>query len=270
MRKLLKYIRIGLLCLPRVFFEYFQWILPCSRHPERKSVEYRYRKARSLVVFLLRHMHIDMAEVDIPSLESDRPCVYCANHLSALDPLVLIALSPRPVSFIAKMEAKKIPIAGRFITAIDGLFLDRDDAFQAVRVFKTAKVKMLQNGYSYCIFPEGTRNKNPYDGKVLPFHPGSLKLAYMAKSPIILFAHFGVFHTFDTSKGKGRLLQVQKLKELEYPSFQEIKTVELADLLQEEIANVIPTLVEKDRAYFDAKKNKDKPVKWWKNLPVTK
>lgn len=270
MRKFLKYLRIGAICVWRVIFEYFQWILPCSRHPERKSVEYRYRKGRALVVFVLRHMHIDMSGVDMKNLLVDHPTVYVSNHQSALDPLILIALSPRPVSFIAKKEARKIPVAGRFILAIDGIFLDRDDAFQAVRCFRIAKQRMEEKGISYCLFPEGTRQRDPYSGAVLPFRAGALKLAYVVKCPIVVYAQFGSLHTFDASKGKGRLLQIRYIDELPYEEYQVHKTPELADKIHDDLASVLPELVEVDREYFAQKKNRIRPMKWWRFLPEAK
>ena len=266
MRKFLKYLRIGFLCGWRVVFEYFQWILPCSRHPERKPIAYRYGKARRLVTFLLSHMGFDLKLGDTSPLIREQACLYVCNHLSALDPLLLVALSPTPVSFISKKENRKIIIAGRLIAAIGGIFIDREDPFQTMREFKVA-VAGIRNGVSYCIFPEGTRQRDPYSAKTLPFHPGSLKLAFLAKCPVVSCVGFGSFHAFDATKGLVHRWDFSCLKEYDNKDYAPMKTVGLCDDIQAAIDARLPALVEADRAY-EAHKKKDKPAKWWKNLPA--
>ena len=265
MRKTLKLLRLVLLSLPRVIFEYFQWILPYSRHPEKAPIEKRYAKARSLVVFILRNMHFDLRAEEEGILNVDKPCLFVANHVSAIDPLTLIALSKRPVSFIAKKEAKKIIVVGRFIRAIDGLFLDRSDAFQAVKLFRQAKANMEQENLSYAIFPEGTRTKEPYSGKLLPFHAGSLKIAYMAKAPIVTYAQFGSFHVLDKKPGPWHIVSILGLKRREYDDYNAVKSVDLINTLQEEIQVGAQKLIDADNAYYDSKENKKRPHKWWKD-----
>jgi len=268
MRKFGKYLRIGILCGWRVIFEYFQWILPCSRNPKKKPLSYRYAKARSLVVFLLRHMNIDFVNVDVSSFQSDRPVLHVCNHQSAIDPLMYIAMSPRPVSFISKKENAKIIVAGRLIKAIDGVFIDREDPRQAIRAFREAKANMEASGVSYCIFPEGTRQRDVYSGIVQDFKPGSLKLAYMTKAPILVSVQFGSIHAFDRSSGKGRYFHIELLHTYEYEDYKDLTTVELSRASRELIQKRLPEITQEDRAYFAAKKNKQKPMKWWKNVPA--
>ena len=265
----LKYARIGLICIWRVIFDYFAWILPYSRHPEKYPLEKRYRKARSLILYLLRHYRYELRLINPEILTTDKPVVYVANHLSALDPLMLIALSPRPVSFIAKKEAKKIPAAGRLITAIDGLFLDRDDPFQAVKLFRQAVKNMEETGISYGIFPEGTRNKDPYSARTLEFHPGALKLAYKAKCPIRLYAQFGSFHAMDNVAGRSHLWTIRGVKSIEYENYQDVKSVLLATHLRSQIEEYLPSLVQEDKKYYDTKQQKHRPSKWQEKLAKT-
>ena len=267
MRKFLKYLHIGVIAIWRVIFEYFQWILPCSRHPERKPLSYRYAKARSLITFILKHMGFDLRIENPDLLDVKGPTLYVQNHLSALDPLMLVALSPRPIAFISKKENAKIIIAGRLIKAIDGVFIDREDPFQTMKAFRVVADKMKQEGLSYCIFPEGTRNRDPYKGSALPFHPGSLKLAYMAKCPILVLAGFGSFHCFDSRKGLRHLWTLRPLEYRDYASFATLKTPVLSDHVEKAINEALPALIEADNAYESTKK-KDKRAKWWNNLPV--
>ena len=266
MRKLLKGIHLVALVLPHLIWDYFTWILPCSRHPERYPISTRYQKARKLVLWILRVCHFNLqtrGEIVHPGTQ-----LYVSNHLSVLDPLVLIALSDEPVSFIAKKEARKIPVAGKLIKAIDGLFLDRDDPFQAVKLFRIAKKNMADSGMSYAIFPEGTRQKQPYLGEVLPFHPGSFKLAQMAKCPITAYVSYGSFHFVDEKPGRNFPLTLQMLRRYETDEVMGKPTTELASGCEGLFNKALPVLVEEDQAYFEQGKNRAKAPKWWDNLLI--
>ncbi len=268
MAKLFKYLRIFFLVGWRVIVDYFRYILPMSRHPERYALTKRYNEVRSTIVAVLRHLKLD---IRVPELRHtrQRPCVYVCNHVGALDPLIFIAQSEHPVTFVGKKEARKIPVVGRIIRILDGVFLDRDDPFQAVRCFQTVKKKMAE-GWSYCIFPEGTREKGEHLGHPLPFHPGSFKIGYMAKSDIVLAATFGSFHAFSGEWGnRSSLVQIRIVETLAYEDYKDRKTVELASYTEEKLALPILTLVQEDKSYIRAGSNKRKGPKWWKNIKYT-
>ena len=266
MERFWKKLRIAFLFLPRLLFAYFTWILPYSRHPERYPIEARYARARKLLIVLMKRLRFNLILEGKELLENDGPVLYMANHVSALDPLALILASEKPVSFIAKIESKKYPFAGRLIKAIDGVFLDREDPFQAVKAFRTAAKNMEEHGLSYCIFPEGTREKHPYEGRIGEFHPGSFRLAYMAKCPIIEYAQFGSFHAFDERKGRSQPLQLRFLHRLDFVTFKDIKSVELSDARQLVMGEALPKLIAYDQDYYRVGENKAKPAPWWKGI----
>ena len=266
MRKFLKAFRLVFLSLPRVIFDFFTWIIPYSNHPERYPIEKRYDKARRLVIFLLRNMHFDLSLTGKEFFHVGEPTLFVANHVAALDPLALIAISKQPVSFISKKENEKTFVVGRFIKAIDGLFLDREDAFQAVRLFREAKANMERERISYCIYPEGTRIQDRYSRTTLPFHPGSLKIAYMAQSPIVLFVQFGSFHVLDKKPGSWHPLIMKGLYRLEYADYSSEKSVALTKKLRDDINAALPAIVDQDDEYYALKKGKKKPEKWWRAL----
>ncbi|MCR5348262.1 MAG: 1-acyl-sn-glycerol-3-phosphate acyltransferase [Bacilli bacterium] len=266
MVKLWKYLRIGLICGWRVLFEYLTWILPTSRHPDRTPLSVRYAKARSLIVFVLRHLVIDFKIDNLELLQAKEPTLFIGNHLSMVDALILIALSPRPVAFVSKIEARKIIVVGRLITCIDGVFLDREDPFQAVKAFRKVANNMKTEGVSYCVFPEGTRQRDPYSGKLLEFRSGSFKIAHMAKCPMVTFALFGTMHIFSKSPVRGHLIQIKGLTRYEAEEIAAKKTVELGDITSEEIAAQLPQLIAFDQEN-ESQKPRHKAQKWWKALP---
>lgn len=266
MRSFFRKAKVILRCLWRVAFEYFAWILPYSRHPERYALSLRYQKVRRLVLFVISGLGLNVEAEGKELLLPEEGCLFIGNHVGASDPLLLIALSSKPISFVAKKEMKKTPIVGRVFRAIDGLFLDRDDAFQAVRLFREAAKSIQEQGLSYCIYPEGTRNKDPYSGHSGEFHPGSFKIAYMAKCPIITFLQFGTFHAFDDHKGKSHLIQFRALRRYEYADFSAMRSPVLSNQVKQGIDAVLPAMVDHDKKYVADAKNKDKALPWWKNI----
>ena len=47
------------------------------------------------------------------------PVLIVTNHSSVLDPPIVGAVTPRPLSFMAKAELFRIPLFGRFIRALN-------------------------------------------------------------------------------------------------------------------------------------------------------
>ena len=263
MVKLWKYLRAFALVGWRIVFDYFRYFLPMSRHPERYDIHTRYNAVRSTIIFVLKRLKLDV-RMERSTARRDKPILYISNHVSALDPLLLIAQSDEPLSFIAKKEARKIVIAGRVIRALDGLFLDRADPFQAVRCFQIMKKKIAE-GWSYCVYPEGTREKGEMLGHLLPFHPGSFKIGYMAKCDIVLVATYGSFHAFSNEIGnRSNLVQVKEVETLSYENYKDIKTTILASYCEEKLSTPLLAMVQNDRAYVRSGQNKTRPPRWWK------
>lgn len=125
--------------------------------------------------------------------------LYVMNHQSHMDPLVLLAYFPKNVSYIAKKEIGKLPIVFQWMKLIDCLFMDRDDIRQSLKVIQAAQ-KLLEEGKNVGVFPEGTRSE---DGNLLPFKPGSIKMALKAQSLIVPVMINGTTHVM--KKGSLRL-----------------------------------------------------------------
>jgi 1-acyl-sn-glycerol-3-phosphate acyltransferase len=94
---------------------------------------------------------------------------------------------------VAKKELQGTPIR-LIMEEIHCLFLDREDARQGLKPILTAIV-YVKSGISMFIFPEGTRSKE--EGKFLPFHAGSFKIATKAKAPIIPVTIVGMGDVFE-------------------------------------------------------------------------
>lgn len=128
--------------------------------------------------------------IDIIGMENipdDKAVVFVGNHQSNLDIPILTGYLNKHTCYIAKKELSKIPILSLAIRNMNSIFIDRNDVRQSLRAIN-AGAKFIKQGYSYIIFPEGTRSDT---GAILPFKPGALKLATKAKAPIIPFTLIG-------------------------------------------------------------------------------
>jgi 1-acyl-sn-glycerol-3-phosphate acyltransferase len=118
---------------------------------------------------------------------------FVSNHGSIFDIILLIAYAGRPIGFIAKKELALIPFLNIWILLIGGLFIDRNTVRKAVNTIHTG-VKRIKAGGAMIIFPEGHRSKGQ---GLLPFHPGSFKLATQAEAPIVPVAITGSYDVFE-------------------------------------------------------------------------
>lgn len=107
--------------------------------------------------------------------------VYIGNHTSYFDIPLMLTYVGEPRGFMAKIESDKIPGIRTWMRRLHCLFVDRSSAASGATVLREGE-KMLREGYSLTIFPEGTRSKT---GELLEFKPGAFRIATMAKVPIV-------------------------------------------------------------------------------------
>jgi len=118
-----------------------------------------------------------------------------SNHDGIFDILVIMAYSPRPVSFIAREELSLIPFLNIWILLLGGSFIDRNNPRKALKTMRTA-VKHIQNGAFMLIFPEGTRSRGR---GLLPFKDGAFNLAVKSRARVIPVAIKGTGEVFEKS-----------------------------------------------------------------------
>ena len=111
------------------------------------------------------------------------PLLLVLNHPNSLvDPLLLLALAPRRVVFLAKEPLFRIPIIG-WITRSMGSIpvyrrMDGADTSQNRRTFEKVW-EALARGGAIALFPEGTSHSDP---RMRPFKTGTARMALGAAS----------------------------------------------------------------------------------------
>lgn len=136
------------------------------------------------------HWHVKGLENVPPS----GPVVFVANHQGYADVVAFFASIPgRQIGFIAKDTLQKAPYFGKWIKNIRGVFIKRGNAREALTSINEGS-KLLKDGFSLVIFPEGTRSQG---GPIKTFKPGSFKLATKVGAPIVPVTINGTYKIFE-------------------------------------------------------------------------
>lgn len=138
--------------------------------------------ARELSALAREVCAIHAIAVDVAGMAPERPCVYVANHLSYLDPLVI--LSQLAAAPIAKAEVADWPVIGPAGRALGVHFVDRRSVMARATVLRGA-LRSLRAGVSVLNFPEGTTTDG---GRLLSFHRGIFGAAMIAGVPVVPLA----------------------------------------------------------------------------------
>lgn len=107
--------------------------------------------------------------------------IFMSNHVSNLDPPVLVPLIPRRTSVLAKKEIWRIPILGKALDLAEIVPVERSNRDAALQSIRRAG-EVMRHGINMTIYPEGTRSP---DGRLLPFKKGPFHLAAETGFPIV-------------------------------------------------------------------------------------
>jgi len=115
--------------------------------------------------------------------------VVAANHESFYDILVLLAVLPMSVRFLAKRNLFRLPFLGWSIAAAGFIPVDRQTRSRNTGVVDAALAR-LQKGRSLVLFPEETRTRT---GEMLAFKSGAALIGLKSGMPLLPLGLAGTF-----------------------------------------------------------------------------
>ena len=148
----------------------------------RGNFETMYAWGMGIIRLGVRAAGIKVGVEGFENVPVGRACIFMSNHVSNLDPPVLLPAIPGMTSVFLKRELMRIPLLGtamrmgKFVPVSRGH--SRDEAQRSVAAAKEA----LASGLHITVFPEGTRSP---DGKLLPFKKGAFFLAAETEAPMV-------------------------------------------------------------------------------------
>jgi 1-acyl-sn-glycerol-3-phosphate acyltransferase len=114
--------------------------------------------------------------------------IFLSNHISNLDPPILLPLLPGRVSVFIKRSLTKLPVLGYGMKLGDFIPVDRDGRVESARESVAVAARVLASGVHVMSFVEGTRSR---DGRLLPFKKGPFYLAMETGAPVVPVSIWG-------------------------------------------------------------------------------
>jgi 1-acyl-sn-glycerol-3-phosphate acyltransferase len=151
------------------------------------------------ICWLLIHSIYRLEKRGLENIPEKGPAVLVCNHVSFVDPLVILAASPRPIRFVMDHNIFKTPIVsfvfrtGKAIPIApakeDGKLLE--EAYDRI-------AQALEAGELVAIFPEGRITDT---GDLYPFRGGIKRIVERTPAPVVPLALKGLWGSFFSRRG---------------------------------------------------------------------
>jgi len=131
--------------------------------------------------------------------------ILVCNHVSFVDPVLLMAASPRPIRFIMDHKIFAMPLLGWFFRLAKAIPIapQREDPAAYEQAFAKAR-QVLAEGDLLCIFPEGAITR---DGQLAEFKGGVMKLLETNPVPVVPLALQNLWGSFFSRKDGSAMSQ---------------------------------------------------------------
>jgi 1-acyl-sn-glycerol-3-phosphate acyltransferase len=149
------------------------------------------------------------------------PVIFVLNHPNGLvDPVFILCLAPRRVSFLAKAPLFRMPVIGFLVRALDSLPVYRrqdegEDPSRNRETFELSRA-LLKRGGTIAICPEGVSHNEP---RLKPLKTGAARIALGAASAgdrlQVRIVPAGLYYTSKTTFRSAALLYFGKPIEVE-------------------------------------------------------
>ena len=121
-------------------------------------------------------------------LDPQQRYIFMSNHISNLDPPLLLPLLPGRTSVFLKRSLMKIPVLGYAMRLGRFVPVDRDGSVESAKQSVETARQVLESGLHVMTFVEGTRSR---DGRLLPFKKGPFYLAMETGAPVVPVSIWG-------------------------------------------------------------------------------
>jgi 1-acyl-sn-glycerol-3-phosphate acyltransferase len=117
----------------------------------------------------------------LDNLDPARTYIFMSNHVSNVDPPILMPLIPRRMSVMVKKELFRVPILASLMRFGSLVPVDRGNRESGIAAVRAA-AEVIRQGVNMTIYVEGHRS---FDGRLLPFKKGPFYLAEGCGVPVV-------------------------------------------------------------------------------------
>ncbi|WP_376793167.1 lysophospholipid acyltransferase family protein [Thermoflexus sp.] len=143
---------------------------------------HRHSWLRRFLTFMLHLLYRILLRLEVVGLENippTGPVILAINHISFLDPVIVVSVLRRKVLPMAKAEVFQDAVLGPLVSAFDAFPVRRGEVDR--RAIQTA-LEVLRLGGVLLIAPEGTRSPT---GALIQGREGAIYLAWRTGAPIV-------------------------------------------------------------------------------------
>jgi 1-acyl-sn-glycerol-3-phosphate acyltransferase len=174
------YFTLGFLLFSLPFY-LAAWLFCRDRQTAFQKLNSRFFRGFFRLVRFLVPRHRWLIDEQIREIRSS---IIICNHLSYLDPLILMTLFPCHKT-IVKSKFFHIPVFGFFVKTSGYLPATPEGVLSGLLIDQVENLAdFLAQGGNIFIFPEGTRSRS---GRLGSFNPGAFKLARLCRAPLRVF-----------------------------------------------------------------------------------
>ena len=151
------------------------------------------------LAWALIHFFYRVKKRGVEHIPHEGAALIVCNHVSFVDPVILMAVSPRPIRFVMDHHIFRTPLISfifRHTRAIP-IAPAKEDAAMMERAFEDVSAA-LKEGELVGIFPEGRITDS---GELYPFRPGVTRILERDPVPVIPLALQGLWGSFFSRKG---------------------------------------------------------------------
>src|SRR5438270_2211307 len=138
-----------------------------------RKIDFLYNTAMKIARAGVRLTGVKVEIVGLGQFDNQGTYIYMCNHVSNIDPPIVIPAIPKRTSVLVKQEVFRIPVLATAMRMGQLVPVDRTNRDSAINSLRKAQ-GVLAGGVNMTVFPEGTRSQT---GELLPFKKGPFYMA---------------------------------------------------------------------------------------------
>jgi 1-acyl-sn-glycerol-3-phosphate acyltransferase len=138
-----------------------------------RKIDFLYNTAMKIARAGVRLSGVKVEIVGLDRFDNQGTYIYMCNHVSNIDPPIVVPAIPKRTSVLVKKEVFRVPVLATAMRMGQLVPVDRTDRDSAINSLRKAQ-EVLASGVNMTVFPEGTRSKT---AELLPFKKGPFYMA---------------------------------------------------------------------------------------------